>query len=457
MGKDKRAKEDTHYSAPLKCWSLLKEVNNAYDERIKAAIESKKPIITATAMVPQQLINSFDVVYIAGEWYGSICGFFRDVSLTETAEKCGFLHELCSYARMTLGSMIEDRGFLGKYPKPTAVLGAEGFCIVQAKWFEALARYHNAPFFVIDSAPIMAHPYKNWGEEAVRDSVEFVARQLGNAIDFLEWATRQKLDEKRLVDTVRTMHRNEVLWDDLLDLWGKNPSPITIRNLFTFENLIISLPCTKDATRVLEEVIGEVRERIEKGITGIENEEVRLLWNAQPGWYILGTLEYFRSHGATFVASPYLAVWGSQYRYNSIGRAIPQWLREWKDPTSVDECIWEIAKGMTAQNSARPRLDATIEEIKRMAIRTEADGGVWHAVRGCKGVSYGGLGELEAIRNDLGLPGFVMEGSPADYRDFSEGPTLRQIRVFVEQVKRMKKRRMAKRTEESKLQDGVEL
>jgi hypothetical protein len=37
-----------------------------------------------------------------------------------------------------------------------------------------------------------------------------------------------------------------------------------------------------------------------------------------------------------------------------------------------------------------------------------------------------------------------MEGSQVDYRDFSEGPTLRQIRVFVEQVKRMKKRRIAK-------------
>jgi len=127
-----------------------------------------------------------------------------------------------------------------------------------------------------------------------------------------------------------------------------------------------------------------------------------------------------------------------------VGDAIPQWLREWKDPENIDECMWELAKGMTAQNSARPRLDATVEEIKRMAIEAEVDGGVWHAVRGCKGVSYGALGEREALRNDLGVPGFIMEGSQVDYRDFSEGPTLRQIRVFVEQVKRMKKRRIAK-------------
>jgi len=444
MAKFNKGKEDKHYSPPLKCWGLLKEVNDAYDERIKAAIDSKKPVITATGMIPQQLIYPFDVVYICGEWYGSICGFHRDVGLAETAEKCGFFHELCSYARMMLGSMIEDRGFLGRYPKPAAVIGTEGLCVGQVKWFEALARYHNVPFFVMDSAPIMAHDYKNWGEEAVRDSVEFVARQCGNAIDFLEWVTGQKLDEEKFVNTMKIMHRNELLWDDLLDLWGKNPSPITIRNLFTFENLIISLPATEDTTRVLEEGIGEVHERIDKGITGIENEEVRLLWNAQPGWFLLDTMEYFRSQGATFVASPYLALWGSKYRFDSVGDSIPQWLREWKDPENFDECIWELAKGITTQNSARPRLDATIEEIKRMAIKAEVDGGVWHAVRGCKGVSYGALGEREAMRNDLAIPGFIMEGSQVDYRDFSEGPILRQIRVFVEQVKRIKKRRIAK-------------
>lgn len=444
------AKNNKHYSQPLKTWGFLKEVNNAYDKRIKAAIESGKPVIMATAMIPQQLPNAFDAVYIGGEWYGSICGHVGDVSLTETAERCGFPHELCSYARMTIGSMIEDRGFLGKYPKPAGVIGSEGFCIVQAKWFEALGRYHNVPFFVLDTAPVMGDALKNWGEEAVRDSVEYTARQCGNLIHFLEWVTGQKLDEEKLIDTTVTMHRNEDLWDELLKLWGKKPSPITIRNLFTFENLIISLPCTQEAAKVLEAVIEELQERIEKGISGITDEEIRLLWNAQPGWHILGVMKYFESQGATFVASPYLELWGTRYRYDWFKEdAIPKWFREWKDPTNVEECLWEIAKGVVAQG-IRPRLDAAIDIFKRLAIETQADGGVWHAVRGCKGVSYGGLGEMDAIRNDLGLPGFLMEGSPADPRDFSEGPSLRQIRVFVEQVKRLKKRRLAKQARKSK-------
>jgi benzoyl-CoA reductase/2-hydroxyglutaryl-CoA dehydratase subunit BcrC/BadD/HgdB len=431
------------YSLPLKSWKALKDVNDAYARRIGAAIGSGKPIIIATAMIPQQIPNAFDAVYIAGEWYGSICGFFNDVALCETAEKSGFPHELCSYARMTLGSMIQDRGFLGKYPKPAAVLGAEGLCSVQEKWFEALARYHNAPFFAFDSAPIMSQDVKYWGEEAVKDSVEFVARQCGNMIEFLEWATGQKMQEEKLIETTITMHKNEDLWDEMIDLWGRKPSPVTIRNLFTFENLIISLPCHKDSTKVMQAAIDEFSERIEKGITGLSNEKLRLLWHAQPGWYILNVFKYFESKGATFVGSPYLELWGTKYRYEWTKNVTPQWFKEWKDPTNVDECLWQIAKGIVAME-VRPRLDPSIEMLKEMAVRTQADGAVWHAVRGCKGVSYGGLGEREALRDELGIPGFVMEGSPADPRDFSEGPALRQARIFIEQVTRIKNRRTAK-------------
>lgn len=440
--------KENRFSPPLRSWKLLKEVNDTYEQRIKAAMDSGKPVITATAMIPQQIPNAFDAVYIAGEWYGSICGYFHDVALCETSEKCGFPHELCSYARMTLGSMIEDRGFLGKYPIPKAVLGAEGLCSVQEKWFESLARYHNVPFFVFDSAPIMSEDVPHWGEEAVTDSVTFVARQCGNMIDFLEWATGEKLQEERLIEATVTMHKNEDLWDEMIDLWGKNPSPVTIRNLFTYENLIISLPCSHDATRVMNAAIEEFSERVEKGIKGLANEEVRLLWNAQPGWYILNVFRYFESKGATFVASPYLELWGTRYRYEWVKDVTPKWFREWQEPKTVDDCLWQIAKGVVAMET-RPRLDPAIRMSKAMAERVQADGAVWHAVRGCKGVSYGGLGEREALRDEMGIPGFVMEGSPADPRDFSEGPALRQARIFIEQVKRMKKRKGGQKAKRS--------
>lgn len=430
-------------SPPLKTWGFLKEVNNSYNADIMQGMADGKPVIMATAMVPPQIGAGFDAVYIAGEWYGSICGFVREISFCETAERCGFPHELCSYARMTLGSMIEDRSFIGQYPKPAAVLGQEGLCVVQAKWFESLARYHNAPFFTLDVALVPFQDLKNWGEEAVRDAVDYYAVQAGNCLEFLEWSLGQKVNEEKLIDATINMHRNEVLWDDLMRMWRKKPSPITIRNLFTFENLIIALPTRPSAGDVLEAVIEELHERVEKGVSGLEDEQIRLLWQAQPGWYTLGVLKYFESHGATFVGSPYLETWGHDLRYEWCKDTTPTWFKEWKEPANIDECLWEISKGIVAMH-CRPRLDAGIEAIKRLAVEAEADGAVWHAVRGCKGVSYGELGEKLTLREELGLPGMMLEGSPADPRDFSEGPAKRQIRIFLEQVSRIQKRKSFK-------------
>lgn len=434
---------------PLNTWPLLKEVNNNYNHEIIKAMESEKPVIFASAMCPQQLGGAFDAVWVTGEWYGSICGFVQDVSLCDRSERSGFPHEMCSYARMVLGSMYEGRGFLGKYPRPVAVLGTEGLCNVQAKWFEAQARYHNVPFFVIDSAPatsaqIIAKNLPNrWTEETFDDSVEFYARQLGNSLEFLEWATGQKANEEKLIDAVITMQRNEELWDELLKLWRAKPSPIAGRSLFTFENLIIALPTKHESTKVLEAINEELHLRIEKGIQGIGNEEIRLLWQAQPGWYILKIMDYFESHGANFVASPYLEIWGAKFKYGFSEGVAPKWFTEFKKPTNFEECFWEISKSIIAQ-MCRPRVDADIRVIKELAVEAELDGAVFHAVRGCKGCSYGELAQRETLRNDLNLPGFLLEGSPADPRDFSEGPALRQIMIFVEQIKRMKKRREVK-------------
>ena len=445
----KNTKKNNHYSPPLKTWDILKEANNAWDRSIIQAIEVGKPVVMATGMMPRQLTHAFDCVYVVGEWYGSICGFHRANDLAETAESCGFPHELCSYARMTIGSMIADRGFLGKFPTPKAVIGTEGYCNVQTKWFEAIARYYNVPFFVIDGPLIQRYNEKNWGEEAAKDAVEYIYRQLGNCLEFLEWSLGLKINEEKLIDATNTMHTTELLWDELLRLWRKKPAPITIRNIFTFENLIVSIPCEKEAHVVLNAVIEELNERMEKGIAGIENEEVRLIWHGQPGWYVLNVLNYFQSQGATFVGTPYLELFGHHYRFDSFKDGIPEWFRQWNTPKNIDECLWEIAKGAAAIQ-IRPRLDATTDMLFEMASDAQADGAVWHAVRGCKGLSFGQLSEMEALRRELGLPGFILEGSPADSRDFSEGPALRQIKVFIEQVKRMKKRKKARGLRASK-------
>jgi benzoyl-CoA reductase/2-hydroxyglutaryl-CoA dehydratase subunit BcrC/BadD/HgdB len=338
---------------------------------------------------------------------------------------------------MTIGSMIKDKSFLGVYPRSTAVIGMEETCNIQAKWFEILARYHNLPYFLIDTPFMDINNYPNWGEEALKDCVDYLVKQLGNYIDFMEWALNQKLDEEKMITACVNQRHNEVLWDRVMQLWRRVPSPITIRNLFTFENLIVSLPCQKAAGDVLEALIQELHERIEKGITGIVDEKYRLVWNAQPGWYTLGAFKYIEAQGATFVASPYLEIWGAEEKFSGSRAQTPEWFRAYKEPAGIDECLSLIARETIARHP-RPRLTAQIETLTRLARESKADGVVWHAVRACKGVSYGQLAEKEVARDELGIPSLVFEGSPADPRHFNEGQVMSQITIFMEQIKENK-------------------
>ena len=134
------------------------------------------------------------------------------------------------------------------------------------------------------------------------------------------------------------------------------------------------------------------------------------------------------------MASPYLEIWGVEEKFSGSRAQTPAWFREYKEPASLDDCLNLIARETVARH-ARPRLKAHIETITRLARESQADGVVWPAVRACMGVSYGQLTEREVIRDEIGIPSLVFDGSPADPRHFNEGQVMQQIMTFMEQVK----------------------
>ena len=418
---------------PLKSWDKVKEVNNAYNEAITQAKKMGIPVVLYTAVFPVELIQCFNVVGVPGEWYGSICGNVAAVDLLEAAERSGYNRQVCAYSRMCIGSAITGRSFLGEFPEPDAVLGIEGECNLHIKWFEAVARYCNAPFFAMDAAPCYVYPLSNWGEVAERAAVEYFLKQEYDYIDFMEKVTGQKLKEENLINAFITARRNGKLWDDISDLWRAVPSPISIRRLFTYENLVVSLLCKPQTTEVFTALKEELTERVEQGIEGVPGERIRLFWDAQPPWYNMKMLEYFEKNGAVFVVSPYLTDFGNRNYISLYDKNVGKWLTEWHEPRSLEECLWEIAKFYTARHT-RPRLRAQIAEIIGMAKEGKVDGLVWHYVRGCKNVSFGQLEKKSAVQEALGLPGLLIEGSPADPREFSESSVRNQIDIFLGQI-----------------------
>lgn len=427
---------------PLKSWDRLKEVNKGFDQKLAQASGAGLSIAFRANGVVPELFAGWDMMTIAGEWYGSKEAFLQDNSLLETAEACGFPHEVCSYSRMSLGSMVEDRGFLGSFPRLSAVVGLEGECNMQAKWHEIHARYLNVPYFVIDIPPIhLPSAHSPWDEEAARDSFNYLVRQLHGLIDLMSWVMGKKPDEEKMVNALKAVRQVHRLWDEVMELWRAVPSPVDIKSLYSYENLTVALPLAEETTEVLTALVEELKERVRDGVSAIEGEEIRLLWNGIPAWYMLNVMRHFEDAGAAFVGSVYLRDMGTRIREIELAvsdEIINKGVLALKEPTNLDECLEEIAKHYLLSRGIRPRAQVSARIAVEIAKLAKADGIVYHLMRACKGISYGQLVERELIREQLKIPCLLLEGSPADSRDYSPTTVMHQINTFLEQVRGQK-------------------
>ncbi|MDY7037794.1 MAG: 2-hydroxyacyl-CoA dehydratase family protein [Thermodesulfobacteriota bacterium] len=425
---------------PLESWGMIKNLNNSHIARIIKAREEGKRVAFHTAFFPSELVAAFDLVSVPGEWYGSMCGFDREraMDLHDITERSGFPGDSCSYTRVSLGSAIANSSFMGMFPEPDIVFGIEGECNFQVKWFEAMARYFNVPFFPMDSASCQSYDLPGWGEDSQRDAINYLLSQVRRFVEFMEKFTGKKLEEDKLLKVVDLAHKNLFLWSDVLDLAMAKPSPITIRSLFTFENTVISLLCEQGTTDVLSTLRDELTERIKQGIPGLPDERIRLLWDCQPPWYDLNLFRYFESRGANFVVSPYLGEFGGRHWARYCDEEVGKWLRTRKTPTNFEEGLWEIARLHTSRH-ARPRLPALVREAVEQSREAQVDGAVFHYVRGCKLVPYGIYDKKNAVSEALGIPSMILESSTADPRAYSEVQIRNQVDIFLEQITDLKK------------------
>ena len=337
---------------------------------------------------------------------------------------------------MTMGSMISNRGFGGSaFPKPDIIVGMEGFCNMHVKWPENMSRYLDIPMFIMD-APNLFYPAEgSCDPDAEKAAVNYFVKLSYNFIDFAKQILGIKVDEEKLIAACRVSRLVRDLYDDVLQMAYHVPSPISIRSLFTYENCIVSLTCREETIDVLQSLKDELIEREQLGITGIPDERIRLHWYGQPPWYDLGLLRYFESQGATFAACQYLEFFCTSYWEKILKGRVSEWLLDWtcSDPANLHEALESLAKH-TVSTFLRPRLRPLIEGCSRLMQEAKIDGTVWHYVRGCKGLSIFQPSVKNALQKDLGIPGMVIEGSPADPRDYSADQVRHNIDSFLEKI-----------------------
>jgi benzoyl-CoA reductase/2-hydroxyglutaryl-CoA dehydratase subunit BcrC/BadD/HgdB len=392
----------------------MREIMTEYYIEAKSAQQSGKKVAWITSGGPVEPLIVMDAIPVYPENYGAMIGASHmGGDLCEKAEALGYSTDLCSYARADIACARENGGPIGGLPKPDMLICCNNICGTVLKWYEVQARYFNVPLFIFDT-PFC---HTEFPEEARR----YVRSQLDEYIAFLEQTCGKAFDMTKSMEVGRLSIEGQRLWQAVLDTAAHKPAPMTAFDAFFFLALIVTLRGTKTVVDFYKELLAEMKERIEQGISAIENERYRLLWDNLPIWYRLKWLsETFASHGASLVADTYTTAWCGSMKYidenNFVDSMAEAYTRIWLN-IGIDEMV---------------------KTVLDMIDKYEVDGVVMHSNRSCKPYSFGQYDIQRMIQDQKGIPCMMIESHMNDERSFSESQTATRIDAFMEMIRQRK-------------------
>ena len=404
-----RRRPNPNFGPPLKCTGRLKEIMGRH-YFLSHYAKGAKPVAWVTSGAPVELLRAFDFYTFYPENHGALCGAQKlGPELCAAAEERGYHQDLCSYARIDLGTFFSGRSPVGKLPKPDLLFASNNICQTVVYWYRALAHCWKVPRIVFDT------PYNF--EEMTDTEVSYMVRQLEEMIPVLEQVSRRRFNHRRFQDIVRLALDASLTWGEVLTTMRARPSPMTIFDAFGHLAPIVSLrglPVAWDYYRIL---LDELKERVEGGVGAIKNERKRLMWDNIAIWYKMRDLSnLFAEHGMNFVTATYTNAWAETAAYLDEARPF--------------ESMAKAYSLVILNNSLNHRLRL----MERLVGEYEVDGLVIHSARSCKPYSVGQYDLKRLLMERLGVPSVVIEADITDFRAYSEEQVRTRLEAFFEAV-----------------------
>ncbi|MDP8240952.1 MAG: benzoyl-CoA reductase, bzd-type, subunit O [Candidatus Hatepunaea meridiana] len=417
---------------PLKCWNKAKELRDKYYRDYASAHERGGLRWTGGAWsfdaIPAGLGD--DIYPITGEPYAASIAFNKKFSLRclEATESKGWARDLCSYMRNYWGSMyLNEYNQGGKYPKPDFAF-QDHICCSHAKWYQHVAEHEDIPYFCID---VSVGPYKDLDE----DRLMFVVNQMHESIEFLEKVTGRTYDDEKLIEAVKNDCRATSTWAEICTFNKNVPAPLDEKSMYSLYVFNTLQKSSKDVADFYDELLDEVKDRVERGIAAVANERCRLMSDTQPPWGFLKIFRYLEKFGAISIGSLYTfglegiwedkpdGSWGP--RTTPMDKGIPIDTRDQALRVLAD---WNLSKPEW-QHFYDP--DLKTKMMLRIAKEWKLDGVMLHMNRGCEGLSCG-IAENRLGIAETGIPIMTFEGNMGDEREFDESQTQDRIEAFME-------------------------
>jgi len=396
----------------------LKNLTARYFMESHAAAAQGKPVAWVAIIVPIELLKGFDLVVAVPENHSAMCAA-RGVGAVqaEKAEREGYSTDLCSYARIDLGTWL-DKGkgspALGM-PKPDLLISNNNNCSLLVKWFDVYRRELGVPHFTLD-VPFCYGP-------RTEPDTDYIISQFKDLIREIEKLTGQKFNEDKVREAVRLSNEANRHWKRFLGFAAHRPSGITAFDSFVhMAPYITSFRGTPELVEHMKLLADETGELVDRGDFPVPHERYRLLWDNIAPWHQLRKMyKRLAEHDANVLYASYTSCIGT------VEGGVELYEPDAQDPL---RSLARIQNFSVCPYGLNLRHQAMGEMIEKFGI----NGAVFASNRSCKVYSIMQMDLMRMVEKDYGVPAVMIDVDHADPRKYSEEGVFTRIDALLERI-----------------------
>ncbi len=375
-------------------------------------------VVWVAIIVPVEILHGFEnIVYAVPESHSALCAA-KGVGplLAERSEQNGYSMDLCSYARIDIGSAFsgaKDDPTWG-LPKPDFIITDNNNCSLLAKWFDVYHREWDVPHFIID----VPFAYEAQKEK----DLDYIVSQFKDLIKTIERLSGQKFDIEKTRRAVEISNKTVGEWRRYLKCAETRPAGITVFDTFVHMAPLLTLRGRPEALEHMKTVADETEKRIEEGVFPMPDEKYRLLWDNIAPWHQLKNMSSrLRERDANIIAASYT------YSSGTIEGGYDHHKFDGKDP------LRHVAR---AQNHTicPMGLANRISSMRTAIERNSIDGMVFASNRSCKVYSLMQIDQMKRLSKETGVPAVMIDVDHADSRKYSESSTYLRMEALLEKI-----------------------
>jgi len=396
----------------------LGKIMTRYYEGNHVEANKGKFVIWIAIIVPTELLKGFDVIVCAPESHSAMCAARKMGAIQcEKAEAAGFSTDLCSYARVDLGTVLDKgRGSPSMgLPKPDLLISNNDNCSLLVKWFDVYHREFGVPHFALD-VPFCYSPQHE-------KDLQYLLAQFQDLIELIEELTGQKFSYDKVDKAVRQSNEALMHWTRFLDQATHRPSGITAFDTFgQMAPYFTWMRGEPEMTEHYKTLADETEAEVAAGKYPVPNEKYRLLWDNIAPWHQLSKMSgRLAELDTNIVYSTYAT---------SIGRI----------EDSLDFYEYDGADPLRFLARIQNRgwccygMDLRYKAIAEMIDKFSIDGLVFASNRSCKVYSVMQMDLKRRLTEDFGIASVMIDVDHADERKYNEEKVFLQVEAMLESI-----------------------